>query len=298
MEVSTRELFIRATEPDSQRVLSSTIDHVVRIRPSRGWWISLRLHELWDYRELIYFLTWRDIKVRYKQTLIGAAWAILQPLLAMLIFTVVFRKFANVPSDGLPYPVFAYAGLLPWDLFAYALNRSSNSIVGHSYLVSKVYFPRLIVPLAAITSGLADFAMGFVVLLAMMIWFGVVPTWGILALPVFLLLALATAIAVGLWLSALNVKYRDVGYTIPFLTQLWLFASPVAYSVTLVPERWRLLYGLNPMVGVIEGFRWALLGKESPDFEQIAASTVVVLILLGGGTIYFKRTERMFADVV
>jgi lipopolysaccharide transport system permease protein len=267
------------------------------IEPSRGW-ISLKLRELWEYRELLYFLVWRDVKVRYKQTLFGAAWAILQPLLTMIIFIVVFRQFANVPSDGLPYSIFAYTALLPWNFFSNALNRSSVSIVGQANLISKIYFPRLIVPLSATISGLVDFAVAFVILIGMMAWFGIVPSWGILTLPLFLLLALMTALAAGLWLSALNVRYRDIGYVIPLLTQLWMFASPVAYPLSLVPEKWRLLYSLNPMAGVIEGFRWALLGKESPDFAVISASAAVVVLLVFGGMVYFKRMERTFADLV
>lgn len=270
---------------------------ILHIEPSRGWF-SLNLRELWDYRELLYFLVWRDVKVRYKQTAIGAAWAILQPFLTMLIFVAVFRKFANVPSDGLPYPIFAYAALLPWTLFAGAVTRSSLSIVGQASVISKVYFPRLIVPISATVSGLVDFAVAFSLLIVMMIWFGIYPTWDILALPCFLLFALGTALAVGLWLSALNVKYRDVTHAVPFLIQLWMFASPIGYPLSIVPEQWRLLYSLNPLAGVIEGFRWALLGKESPDFAAIAVSAIVVAILFSTGVIYFKRMERTFADVV
>ena len=270
---------------------------ILRIEPTRGW-AALKLHELWTYRELLYFLVWRDVKVRYKQTAIGVGWTILQPLTTMVIFTVIFGNFAKIPSDGLPYPVFAYTALLPWDLFANALNRCTVSLTGSANLITKVYFPRLIVPASAIISGIIDFAIAFVFLLGIMLWFHIVPTWGAIALPIFLLLALMTALAVGLWLSALNVRYRDVGHAIPFLIQIWMFLSPVAYPVSLVPEKWRLLYSLNPMVGVIEGFRWALLGKESPDFKLIAVSTAVVVALLLGGLVYFKRIERTFADVV
>jgi lipopolysaccharide transport system permease protein len=216
----------------------------------------------------------------------------------MVIFGMVFKKLANVPSDGLPYSIFAYTALLPWSLFAGAVNRSSLSIVGQASIISKVYFPRLIVPLSATISGLVDFAVAFILLIGMMIWYGILPNWGILALPLFLLFALTTALAVGLWLSALNVKYRDVAHAIPFLIQIWLFASPIAYPVSLVPEKWRLLYSLNPLVGVIEGFRWALLGKQSPDFVLIAVSASAVIALLFTGLIYFKRMERTFADVV
>ncbi len=270
---------------------------VIRIEPSRGC-LSVNLQELWAYRELLYFLLWRDVKVRYKQTVIGIGWTILQPLTTMVIFTMVFGNFAKIPSDGLPYPVFAYTALLPWTLFAGALNRCTVSLVGSANLITKVYFPRLIVPVSAIISGILDFAIAFVFLLILMLWFHIVPTWGVIALPIFLFLTLITVLAVGLWLSALNVRYRDVGHAIPFLIQIWMFLSPVAYSVNLVPEKWRLLYSLNPMVGVIEGFRWALLGKGSPDFKLIAVSTAVVIALLLGGLVYFKRIERTFADVV
>ena len=270
---------------------------VIRIEPSRGW-VSIELSELWTYRELLYFLIWRDVKVRYKQTVIGIGWAILQPLLTMVIFTMIFGNFAKIPSDGLPYPVFAFTALLPWNLFAGALNRCTLSLVGSANLITKVYFPRLIVPVSAIISGIIDFAIAFVFLLGLMLWFHIVPTWGAIALPIFLLLTLITALAVGLWLSALDVRYRDVGHAIPFLIQIWMFLSPVAYPLSVVPEKWRLLYSLNPMVGVIEGFRWALLGKESPDFKVIAVSTAVVVALLLSGVVYFKRIERTFADVV
>lgn len=267
----------------------------VLIRPSSGW-ISFGLKELWAYRELLYFLVWRDVKVRYKQTAIGAAWAIVQPLMTMLIFLAVFRGLAKVPSDGIPYPIFTFTALLAWNLFSGALNRCTTSVVGQSNLISKVYFPRLIVPISATVSGVVDFAVAFMLLLGMMIWFGVYPSWALVALPFFLALALLTALAVGLWLSALNVRYRDVGHVIPFLIQLWMFASPVAYPVSLVPEKWRYFYSLNPVAGVIEGFRWTLLGKERPDLAVIALSTSAVIVILLGGIVYFKRTERTFVD--
>jgi len=216
----------------------------------------------------------------------------------MVIFTLVFGKFAQIPSDGLPYPVFVYSALLPWNLFASSLNRGTSSVVGNAQLVSKIYFPRLILPVSGVLSPLVDFAVAFVILVGMMIWYRILPSWGILALPLFLLLAVLTALAVGLWLSALNVRYRDVGHAIPFLTQIWMFASPVAYPISVVPEKWRLLYSLNPMSGVIEGFRWALLGGQGPDFGLIVVSSVMVLVLLLPGIVYFKYTERTFADVV
>jgi lipopolysaccharide transport system permease protein len=276
---------------------STKEDSAIIIQPGGGLF-HLDLKAIWQYRELLYFLIWRDVKVRYKQTAIGAGWAIFQPLMTMIIFTVIFGNFAKIPSDDLPYPIFAYTALLPWNNFAQAISRSGVSLVGNANLISKVYFPRLIIPLSAAVAPLVDFAVSFVILLAMMAWFGIAPTSDVLALPLFLLLALATALAVGLWLSALDVRYRDVGYTIPFLVQIWMYASPVAYPVSLVPERWRLLYSLNPMAGVIEGFRWALLGKGHPDFGVMMASAVVVMALLLGGIVYFRQMERTFADVV
>jgi lipopolysaccharide transport system permease protein len=269
---------------------------VIRIEPSSR--LTLGLRELWDYRELLYFLVWRNIKVRYKQTAIGAAWAIIQPLMTMIIFTLVFGKFANVPSDGLPYPIFSYAALLPWTYFATSLNLSTLSVVSNSNLITKVYFPRLFLPVSAILSGLIDFGISFIFFLVMMIWYGTIPGWGVVFLPGFVLLTILTALSVSLWLSAINVRYRDVGQAIPFLIQLWLFASPVAYPVSVVPEKWRLLYSLNPMTGVIEGFRWALLGREMPSLVSIAISIAVVLALLFGGIIFFKRMEETFADIV
>jgi lipopolysaccharide transport system permease protein len=266
------------------------------IRPSRGW-VALNLRDLWNYRELLYFLTWRDIKVRYKQTILGAAWSVLQPFFTMVVFSIFFGQLAKVPSDGIPYPIFSYCALLPWSYFSGALDRASNSLVGSSHLITKVYFPRLAIPISAVTAGLVDFGIAFVVLLGMMIYYGFAPTMAALTLPLFLLLAVATALAVGLWLSALNVQYRDVRYTIPFLTQFWLFATPIAYSSSLVPEQWRAWYGLNPMAGVVEGFRWALLGKEPPT-SLLAVSAVVVVLLLIGGLYYFRRMEKTFADVV
>lgn len=270
---------------------------VTRIQPTTGWG-SLKLKELWEYRELLYFLTWRDIKVRYKQTALGAAWAILQPFLTMLVFTIFFGRLAKVPSDGVPYPIFSYTALLPWQLFAYSLTQAGNSMVASQQLIKKIYFPRLVIPISAVLGGLVDFCFAFVLLLVMMAYYGIAPTWGIVCLPFFLLLALATALAVGLWLSALNVKYRDVRYTLPFLTQFWLFVTPIAYPSSLVPEKWRLLYGLNPMAGVVEGFRWALLGKSGGMGPMVLVSALAVTGLLFGGLVYFKHLERTFADVV
>jgi lipopolysaccharide transport system permease protein len=270
---------------------------LVRIEPSTGWF-AFQLGEVWRHRELLYFLTWRDLRVRYRQTVLGAFWAVVQPLMMMVVFTVVFGKFAKIPSDGIPYPIFAFVALVPWTFFAGALNRCIASIVGNNNIISKVYFPRLIIPLSAIFSGFLDFVISLVILLGMMVWFGFVPSWPIFALPLFLILALLTALSIGLWLAALNVSFRDIGHGIPFVIQLWMYASPVVYPVSIVPERWRVLYNLNPMVGVIEGFRWGLLGKESPDFGALAISTAGVLVLLLGGLVYFKRTERTMVDVI
>jgi lipopolysaccharide transport system permease protein len=277
--------------------VSAVTEPTVVVEPSKGLF-HLGLKAVWQYRELLYFLVWRDLKVRYKQTALGVAWAILQPLMTMVIFSVIFGTFAKIPSDGVPYPIFAYTALLPWTYFSQAMGLCSRSIVSNSGLITKVYFPRLIIPLSSTMIPAVDMCFSCVPLLGLMIWFGITPTRGVLALPLFLLLALMTALSVGLWLSPVNVKYRDVGYTIPFFTQFWMYASPVVYPVSLVPERWRWLYSLNPMVGVIEGFRWALLGKASPDFRVMAVSAVVILALLLGGIVYFKRMERTFADVV
>jgi lipopolysaccharide transport system permease protein len=261
-------------------------------------WSAIGLKELWEYRELLYFLTWRDIKVRYKQTALGAAWAVIQPVFMMMVFSLFFGRLAKVPSDGIPYPIFTFCALLPWQLFAHALTESSNSLVANERLITKVYFPRLVVPISAVLGGLVDFGIAFIILLGLMFYYGITPTWAIVTLPGFLLLAIMTALGVGLWLSALNVQYRDVRYTINFMIQFWLFATPVAYSSSIVPERWRALYGLNPMVGVVEGFRWALLGKQEPSRAMLAASVLVVVFLIVGGLYYFRRMEQQFADVV
>ena len=269
---------------------------LTRIRPAQGW-APLDLHDFWAYRDLLYFLTWRDIKVRYKQTMLGAAWAVLQPLLTMVVFSIFFGRLAKVPSDGIPYPIFSYAGLLPWTFFAYALGQSSNSLVGGASLVSKVYFPRLIIPVASVLSGVVDFAFALVMMFVLMIYYGVQPSLAVVLLPAFFLLALITALGVGLWLSALNVEYRDVRYVVPFLTQLWLFGTPVAYPSSLLQEPWRTIYALNPMVGVVDGFRWALLGTNMPG-PMILVSAVAAIGLLVSGAFYFRRLERSFADII
>lgn len=258
----------------------------------------LDLRELLRYRELLYFLTWRDIKVRYAQSLLGAAWAVLQPLLAMVIFSVFFGKLASIPSDGVPYPIFTYAALLPWMFFSNAVVQSTNSLVGNANLITKAYFPRLIIPCAAVLSGLVDFAIAFVVLLLMMPFFGVFPTGGVLWLPVLLSFAVLTSLGMGLWLSALNVQFRDIRHIVPFLVQAWLFATPVVYPSSLLAEPWRTVYGLNPMAGVVEGFRWALVGTQSPSVALIAVSGVVTAVILVSGLSYFRRVEHRFSDII
>ena len=260
-------------------------------------WIPIDLHELWNYRELLYSFTWRDVKIRYKQTALGFLWAVIQPLCMMLIFTVFFGRLAKIPSDGIPYPLFVLAALLPWTLFAEGLTRSTNSMISNAGIMTKVYFPRLIMPVSGILSPLVDFAMSFSILIVMMAWYGFIPTTNIVFLPLFILLALATSLGIGLWLSALNVQYRDFQYTIPFMIQLWLFASPVVYPASLVPGSVRFLYGLNPMAGVIEGFRWALLGTEMPG-AMILVSVGMVAVLLVSGAFYFRKMEQYYADVV
>ena len=276
---------------------SSPSSHRTIIEPSKRWFY-LNLRGIWEYRELLLFLAWRDLKVRYAQTTIGFAWAIVQPVAMMLLFTLVFGNFAKLPSDGVPYPLFAYAALLPWGYFSRSLDRSSFSVVAESNLISKVYFPRIIMPISSLLVGLVDFAIAFFLLLAMMAFYGVMPSWAALLTPLFLLLAMLISLAVSLWLAALFVRFRDIAAAMPLLTQLWMFASPVVYPVSLVPEKWRLLYSLNPMVGVVEGFRWALLSTASPDFGAMALSAIVVLVLLVCGVAYFNRVERTFADVI
>jgi len=267
-------------------------------RQARPGWVAIDFTELWHYRELLVFFAIRDIKVRYKQTLLGAAWAVLQPVLTMVVFSIFFGKLAGVPSDGVPYPVFAFCGLLPWQLFSYALTQSSNSLVQDAQVLSKVYFPRLIIPFASVVAGLVDFAIAFVVLVGIMLYYDIVPGWAVVTLPLFVVLALASALSVGLWLSALNVKYRDIRYTIPFLAQFWLFITPVAYSSSLVPPTWQALYASNPMVGVVEGFRWVLLGKSAPPGIMLLVSVVATAVLLTGGLFYFRRMETTFADII
>ena len=278
---------------------------VLFIRPSSGW-SALNLKELWLFRELVYFLTWRDVKVRYKQTALGAAWAILQPFLTMVVFSIFFGRLAKVPSDDVPYPIFSYTGLLPWGLFTKALTDASRSLVAQRSMITKIYFPRLAIPIASVLGGVVDFALAFLVLIGMMLYYNYAPnstyhveiTPAILTLPLFLLLAIVTALGVGLWLSALNVLYRDINYIIPFLTQFWLFITPVAYPSSMIPEQWQMIYALNPMTGVVEGFRWALLGTVEAPGPMVLVSATISILMLITGLFYFRRMERTFADTV
>jgi lipopolysaccharide transport system permease protein len=288
MGVSQTQIAV-AGEHDESRIV-----HI----QARNTWLALDLGELWAYRELLYFFVWRDIKVRYKQTVIGAAWAILQPVLTMVVFSLFFGKLAKIPSQGLPYPIFYYSALLPWMYFATAMQGATNIVVDSQRVITKIYFPRVVLPIASVLSGLLDFAISFGVFLIMMAYYRIVPMASVIWLPAFLLLAVLTALGVGLWLSALNALYRDVRYVVPFLVQFWMFASPVAYPSSLVPERWRWLYGLNPMAGVIEGFRWALTGHGQPPGILLAASSVAVLLLVFSGLIYYHAVEGTMADVV
>lgn len=269
----------------------------IRIVPTQGW-AALRLKELWVYRELLYFLVWRDVKVRYKQTALGAIWAILQPVFTMVVFSLFFGRLGKIPSDGLPYPLFSFAALVPWTYFSHGLSQASNSLVGSANLIKKVYFPRLSIPIASVASGLIDFALAFLVLLGMMLYYGILPGGKVIVLPLLLLLTLVTSLGVSLWLSALNVHFRDVRHVIPFLTQLWLFATPIAYPSSLLSEPWRTVYSINPMVGVVEGFRWALLGTDTAPGPMIIVSSLAAVVILVSGVFYFRRLEKTFADVV
>jgi len=287
-----------ATGASSVSRIHPAVESVTIIEPSSGW-VPVRLGEVWEYRAVLYFLIWRDIKVRYRQTSIGAAWAIIQPFMTMVVFSVFFGRLAKVPSDGIPYPIFAFAALVPWTFFANGLTQGTNSLVASGDLITKVYFPRLLVPTARVLSGLLDLALAFVVLLGMTWWYGLMPRPGaLLALPALVLLALVTAVGISLWLSALNVRYRDIQHVVPFLVQLWLFVTPVAYPSSLLSERWRTVYALNPMVGVVEGFRAALLGSESAPGPVLAVSAVAAIVLLVTGAFFFRRVERNFADLI
>ncbi|MEP6915000.1 MAG: ABC transporter permease [Acidobacteriota bacterium] len=270
---------------------------ITRLEPASGW-VSLNLGEIWRFRELLYFLTWRDVIVRYKQTVLGAGWAIIQPFLTMVVFSLFFGHLSKMPSDGIPYPLFSFAGLVPWTFFANGLTQSSNSLVGSANLIQKVYFPRLMIPAASVLGGVIDFFLAFVVLIGMMAFYGMAPSGNILWLPAFLVLALITSLGVGLWLSALNVRFRDVRYVVPFITQFWLFATPIAYPSSLLTEPWRTVYGLNPMVGVVEGVRWALLGTNTVPGAMIAVSSLTSVLVFVSGAYYFRRMEKAFADIV
>ncbi len=271
----------------------------IYIKPSTGL-AALNLKDLWTYRELVYFMIWRDVKVRYKQTMLGAAWAIIQPVLTMIVFTFLFGRIAKLPTDNnIPYPIFSYAALLPWGMFVGALNQASRSLTSNQNMVTKIYFPRLVLPLASILSGLVDFVIAFVILIGLMIYYGVTPSPNALwALPLFLLLTVVTALGVALWLSAINVQYRDVNYALPFLTQFWLFITPVAYSSNLISEKWQLIYSLNPMAGVVNGFRWALLGSNTGPGPEMAVSVLISIVILIGGLFYFRNMEKTFADTI
>lgn len=270
----------------------------IRIEPSKGW-VSLRLRELWEYRELLYFLIWRDVKVRYKQTVLGAAWAVIQPFFTMVVFSVFFGRLAKISSDDIPYPIFCYAALVPWTFFANGLRQASQSMVTYANLIKKVYFPRLTMPIARVLAGTVDFVLAFIVLLVMMLAYGIVPTVNVLWLPLFLLLALIASLGTALWLAAMNVQFRDVGYIVPFIIQFWMFATPIAYPSSLIEDPLlRTLYGINPMAGVVEGFRWALLGTDTAPGSIIIVSSLAALVLLVSGAFYFRRMEKTFADVV
>lgn len=274
-------------------------ERMIRIEPTKGW-NSLRLKDLWRYRELIYFLTWRDIKVRYKQTLLGAAWAVIQPVVTMVIFSLIFGGVAKLDSEGVPYPIFSYAALLPWQLFSKALTDAGQSMVKNRSMITKIYFPRLVIPLSSIFSGMVDFFVAFLILFGMMFYYRISPTSSVWTLPLFLLLAVVTALGVGLWFSALNVRYRDIGYILPFLTRVWLYITPVAYSSQYISEKWQIAYALNPMAGVVQGFRWALLGTELGQNAPITftVSGSIAVFILVSGLFYFRRMERTFADIV
>jgi lipopolysaccharide transport system permease protein len=282
----------------AETTISTKLDReIIILRPPSGWG-ALNLKDLWRYRELIYFLTWRDLKVRYKQTALGAAWAILQPFLSMVVFSIFFGGLLKVSSGDVPYPIFSYTGLLPWIMFSKALTNASRSLVVNRNMITKVYFPRMVIPMSPIFASMVDFVIAFVILLGMMFFYRITPTTAVWTLPLFIILALVTALGVGLWLSSLNVIYRDIGYILPFLTQLWFYVTPIVYSATIVPEQWRILYALNPMVGVVEGFRWALLGTDTAPGPMVAVSALIAFLLLITGMYYFRRMERNFADLV
>lgn len=287
-------------QPASVSPVPSRVDKslVIRIQPSHGLVSLIKFGELWKYHELLYFLIWRDIKVRYKQTVLGIAWAIIQPFLTMVVFSIFFGRLGNIPSDNIPYPIFSFAALVPWTFFANGLTQASNSLVGSANLIKKVYFPRLIIPIATVLAGVIDFILAFLMLTGMMFYFNIIPTINAVWIPLFLLLALVTSLGVSLWFSAMNVQFRDVRYVIPFLAQFWLFSTPIAYPSSLLSEPWRTLYGINPMTGVVEGFRWALLGTNTAPGPIVIVSSLVAFFLLVSGALYFRRMEKTFADVI
>ncbi len=295
--MQVRELPERQTSVQDAVPARTYEETIVRVKPSTGW-APLQIHELWRYRELLYFLTWRDIKVRYKQTALGAVWAIIQPFCTMIVFSLFFGKLAKIPSEGVPYSIFSYAALIPWTFFANGVSQAANSLINNSGLISKVYFPRLALPIAAVMGGAVDFLPAFAVLLGMMLYYGLTPSVNALWLPMFLLLALTTSLGVGFWLSAMNLRFRDVRHAVPFVVQFWLLATPIAYPSSLLSEPWRTLYGINPMVGVVEGFRWALLRTSTAPGPMTIVSTLAALVLLVSGALYFRRMESTFADIV
>jgi lipopolysaccharide transport system permease protein len=283
--------------PTAQVANESLPRHRIVIEAQKGW-LSLNLAEVWRYRDLLSLLIWRDFSSRYRQSVLGVGWAIVRPVLSVLVFTVIFGMVAKLPSDGIPYPLFSFAAMMPWLYFSNALANATNSVVLNSGLLTKVYFPRLVLPLASVASGLADLVIQFVLLLGLMFWYGVAPSWTILVMPLFVFECMIVSLALGLWLTALNVKYRDIGHLVPFLIQIWMYMTPIVYSSSLVPERWRALYSLNPLVGVIDGFRWAVLGQSAPNWQMLAISSAVVLLLVISGLFYFRRVEQTFADII
>jgi lipopolysaccharide transport system permease protein len=288
-----------STQVSDAGAVSSVVESVHQptiIEPRKGWW-HLNWRDLWDYRELLFFLVWRDIKVRYKQTLLGASWALIQPTLQLVVFTIIFGRLAGVNTNGIPYPLFNLAGLLPWQFFANTVAQAANSLVGSASIVRKVYFPRLAIPTASVLAGTVDFGLSFLILLALMFWYQWAPTPAVFLLPLFLILGMITALGVGFWLSAINARYRDVRHATPFLIQLWLFATPVVYPSNLIEGHWQLVYALNPMVSVVEGFRWALLGTQPPSLLMFISVTTAVA-LFSSGLLYFQTVERKFADII
>jgi lipopolysaccharide transport system permease protein len=277
--------------------LPAPCSHRIVIEPQKGW-ISLNLREVWRYRDLLSMLVWRDFSCRYRQSVLGAGWAIVRPVLSVLVFTVIFGMIARLPSDGIPYPLFSFAAMMPWLYFSTALANATNSVVGGQGLLTKVYFPRLVLPLASVCGGLGDLVIQFVLLIALMLWYGVAPAWSVLLVPLFIFECMVVSLALGLWLTALNVKYRDINQLVPFLVQIWMYLTPIVYSSSMVPQRFRALYSLNPLVGVVDGFRWAMLGQTAPDWSMLAISSSVVLVLFISGLYYFRRTEQTFADII